>query len=71
MPQGKGKYDALCIEVLEKSNADCAMVIVINGNSGSGFSVNSVNPDIVFKIPDLLEYTASMLRDDIEKMKTN
>jgi len=71
MPKGPGKYDELCVDILKKTNADCAIVIVINGNTGSGFSINAIDQDFVFKIPELLEHTASMVRDDIAKMMKN
>lgn len=35
---GPGKYDDLCTEVRTKANADGAIVIVLNGDKGSGFS---------------------------------
>lgn len=37
--QGPGRYDDLCTLVREKADATVALVIIINGNLGSGFSV--------------------------------
>src|SRR5208282_4222260 len=47
MSSGAGKYDDICVDVLEKTNATCACVIVIDGKKGNGFSVNSVSRDII------------------------
>lgn len=71
MPEGAGKYDDLCVGVLQKANADCAIVIVVNGNYGSGFSVNTIDESFIFKLPELLEHMASMIRDDISRLRKN
>jgi hypothetical protein len=36
---GPGKYDDLCTLVREKAEADGVVVLVFDGNKGSGFSV--------------------------------
>jgi len=39
--EGPGKYDDLCTFVREQAKADAAIVIVFNGEKGSGFSVQA------------------------------
>ena len=41
MPLGKGKYDDLCTKVREDAHAVAALVIVIRGNKGDGFSLQT------------------------------
>ena len=38
---GPGKYDDLCTFAREQSEADFALVCILNGNKGNGFSVQS------------------------------
>ena len=62
---GPGKYDYLCTYVREMSRAQCALVIVINGDKGSGFSLQMVE-DAMFdpdKVATLLENTARSIRE--------
>jgi hypothetical protein len=39
MPIGPGKYDMLCTIVRESAKADAVIIMVFNGNKGSGFSI--------------------------------
>lgn len=61
MPIGPGKYDSLCTKVREESEAQTAIVIVMNGKDGSGFSVQSVLEDSL-PLAALLEHIAKELR---------
>lgn len=61
MKAGPGKYDALCTKVREESEAQTAIVIVMNGKDGSGFSVQSVLEDSL-PLAALLEHIAKELR---------
>lgn len=63
---GPGKYDALCTHVRKKANADGAIVIVIGGDRGPGFSVQVDAPTLLV-LPELLEHMAAQIR---EQMKT-
>ena len=42
MPQGPGKYDDLATYVREQAEAMAALVIVLAGNKGSGFSLQAL-----------------------------
>ena len=63
MPNGPGKYDDLCTEVRTAAGAEAAIVIVIGGNRGSGFSVQVHGEDMTARLPELLRNMA----DEIER----
>jgi hypothetical protein len=63
---GPGKYDDVCTIVREKTDALTAIVIILDGNKGSGFSIQThrigvVNVDA---LADMLEHIARQLRED-------
>lgn len=62
---GPGKYDNECASVIESTQAAMALVIVIGGNKGHGFSVkaeSSIGETLIKNIPATLRRIA----DDIE-----
>ena len=63
MPAGRGRYDELATYVREHSQGDAVAVIVFNGVRGHGFSVQSVTPELVQRLPEMLRYMA----DEIER----
>lgn len=67
MPLGPGKYDDLCTTARERSEAEAAIVMILNGRLGSGFSVQSAMPMHPFAIAQLLEATAREIRDSIKR----
>ncbi|MGH8609138.1 MAG: hypothetical protein ACREX9_17510 [Gammaproteobacteria bacterium] len=64
---GPGKYDALCTHVRETALAQAAIVIVLGGNNGSGFSVQTPNLQVLDKLPDLLETIAREIRAETKR----
>jgi hypothetical protein len=68
MPKGKGKYDALCTEVRVKSGAEAAIVFVVNGDKGSGFSVQG-QLETTSELPDMLDLVAKEIRRSLAKGK--
>jgi hypothetical protein len=66
--QGPGKYDELCTLVREQAKALGAIVMIINGQHGSGFSCQA-DAVIAAHLPDLLESVAAEMRQDIQKEK--
>jgi len=46
------------------TDAKAVVVIVIGGNLGEGFSVQTDNPTILLSLSDLLEDVAAQLRRD-------
>jgi hypothetical protein len=69
MTLGPGKYDDLCTDVRERAGAaDGAIVIIIAGSRGSGFSVQA-DLDTTMRIPAILENLAAQIRRDLSKGK--
>ena len=64
---GPGKYDKACTVVREMTAATCAMVVVIGGNKGAGFSVQTADPINVTALASMLEHIARQLREDAVK----
>jgi hypothetical protein len=66
MAAGPGKYDDLCTLVRERAAAAGALLIIVNGEKGSGFSCQA---DLMTTagIPDLLEDIARQIRADMAK----
>lgn len=62
MPQGPGKYDEILTEAREKAEAFGAILIVLGGNKGNGFSVQA-RKDITGDLPVILREIAN----EIEK----
>jgi hypothetical protein len=64
MPLGPGKYDDLATHAREASSADAVIVIVVNGDKGSGFSVQT-NGTAALKLPALLRILADAIEQDM------
>ena len=58
---GAGKYDDLCTLVRKRAKAQAAIVIVIEGSKGSGFSVQA-HGGVALRLPALLEQVARDMR---------
>jgi hypothetical protein len=65
MAVGPGKYDEECNYVREKTGAHLAIVVVIGGDRGPGFAVQTYNDEILFNVPKILHEMA----DEIENSK--
>jgi hypothetical protein len=71
MVDGPGKYDDLCTFVREQVGAaenGAVMVVVLNGNRGTGFSVQG-DPKIAQVMPDLLESVVKQMRIELKVSK--
>ena len=64
MAHGPGKYDKVCTDVREKTNAKAAIVLVIDGDSGTGFSCQGA-PDTTAQLPGILETMARQIRESL------
>lgn len=62
MPPGPGKYDDACTVARESTQAEAVVLLVLNGDRGTGFSVQSHGEDISAALPDLLEHMARQIR---------
>jgi hypothetical protein len=65
MALGAGKYDYICTAAREMAKADGALVIILGGEIGSGFSVQA-DFATQLKLPDMLEMMAKQIRSDLE-----
>lgn len=62
MPNGAGKYDNLCTKVREEVDAKGALVIIIDGNKGNGFSAQ-LPPESAQGIPSMLRTVADQIEE--------
>jgi len=65
MAIGPGKYDDLATYVREKTGAHSVIVVVIGGNKGEGFAMQTDDVVIMMKTPEILR----ALADEIENSK--
>lgn len=61
MPMGPGAYDNLCTYVREQAKAQGAIVIVLGGEKGQGFSMQA-DAITTLTVPDILERVAKEIR---------
>lgn len=63
MPTGPGKYDPICTHVREQTEARAAIVIVLDGNKGTGFSVQATYQLHPERLANILETVAKEIRE--------
>lgn len=64
--ESAGAFDAACARVRDTTQARCAVVVVIDAEAGSGYSV--IGPlDAQILLPDILERMAKTLRQQLSK----
>jgi len=63
MSNGIGKYNDICTEVIESTSAEGAIVIVVNGDVGSGFSIQ-IPEHLKGVVAGVLEHAAGQLRGE-------
>ena len=61
---GPGKYDAICTKALLAAQAQCALLIILDGEHGHGFSVNFTNQSYVERLPAILRSIADQIEHD-------
>jgi hypothetical protein len=62
MASGPGKYDDLCTHVRTSAKADAAIVIVLGGEKGAGFSLQTSKQMNLAHIANVLEDVAKQIR---------
>jgi len=65
---GPGKYDELCTQVREQAKAPAAMIIVIEGDKGSGFSCQLAE-GYGIDLSYILRLVADQIERDLKKKK--
>lgn len=66
-PNGPGKYDAACTAAREMTKAQVCLLLVLGGDMGNGFSVQTHDLAVVAKVPALLRDIA----DQIEQQNSD
>jgi hypothetical protein len=61
---GPGKYDEAATEARESTQAEGVILIVLNGNRGTGFSAQFVSLGMVQSIPEVLRQVADEIEAD-------
>lgn len=65
MTPGAGKYDQICTQVRNDTEATDVAVMVINGKHGTGFSVQSQSMKFMILLPRLLRDMADQIESEI------
>jgi len=65
MPEGPGKYDEICTTARESAKAGGTILIVLNGEHGSGFSVQADEMTVAL-LPGLLRNIANQIEMDTQ-----
>lgn len=63
MATGPGSYDDAVTHIREKHKASTVIVIVMGGDRGEGFDIQSIDPQMPLKIPHLLRGMAAMIEE--------
>jgi hypothetical protein len=67
MAIGPGKYDQACSMARVFTGARAVALIVLGGEHGSGFSVQTENPRFLELLPDMLRQMAMDIEQDMER----
>jgi hypothetical protein len=59
---GPGKYDHIATTARELTGATTTLILIINGNRGTGFSLQTIEPRVQDWLPTMLR----KLADEIE-----
>lgn len=62
----QGKYDDIATTARDAAGADLVAVLVIGGNKGSGFTVQTNSARLVSILPDALEGMAAQIREEMK-----
>lgn len=62
MAIGPGKYDDLCTEARTKAGAEGALLLIVNGARGSGFSAQ-LSLELTLTLPSILRSIANQIEE--------
>lgn len=65
--KGPGKYGAECAAALRDTDAVACILIVIEGDRGTGFAVQTKEPELLRVLPTMLEKMAADIRADAQR----
>jgi hypothetical protein len=63
---GPGKYDQICTQAREAAHAGCALLIILDGEHGHGFSVQFTDQAYVERLPAILRDVAKQIERDAQ-----
>lgn len=64
---GPGKYDDACTAAREATKAVAVLLVVIEGEQGNGFAVQTLEPDLLPVLPALLRVLADKIAEDNQR----
>jgi hypothetical protein len=64
---GPGKYDDICTKALLGAQAECALLIILDGEHGHGFSVQFTDPSYVKSLPVILRDVAEQIEHEAKQ----
>ena len=67
MGLGPGKYDDYCTILRHELKAKVALIAIVDGNKGTGFSVQSLDPHTLVILPQVLRQIADDIETDVKK----
>ena len=67
MPLGPGKYDHLATAARQVAQARGVIVIVFEGKDGSGFSIQTRDPQLIVRVPAILRDVADGIEADLKR----
>lgn len=62
---GAGKYDEICTKVREETKSNGVILMIIDGQHGSGFSIQAPGM-VLLQLPGLLRFLADEVELDIK-----
>jgi hypothetical protein len=68
---GPGKYDDICTEAREAALAGCALLIILDGEHGHGFSAQFTDQAYVHRLPAILRDVAKQIERDAKAQAQN
>ncbi|HLY79781.1 MAG TPA: hypothetical protein VKQ70_10430 [Caulobacteraceae bacterium] len=67
MALGPGKYDDLATVTRKRAKARGVIVIVFEGHLGNGFSVQTLDPQLIVQVPAILRDVAAGIEADLKR----
>jgi len=71
LERGVGHYDDQATVTRILTEADGVIVMVFGGKRGDGFSLQTADPDLDKRLPDILRYLANEIEKENEKWERN
>ena len=68
MALGAGVYDDACTQARESTKARSVILMVVDGDKGSGFSAQSDDPMFQMQFPLILRRMADAIDEDLKKV---